>query len=264
MVNGSAALDATFAALADPTRRAILARLAEAPGSSVGELARPFAMSLPAISKHLPVLENAGLLARSQDGRVHHCRLVAAPMQTASDWIAHYTAFWEARLDALEQIPRSTRDSEGRTRHGSDGAAALGHAHDPGLAAEGLPGVDGARTDDAVVRRGRLGDDALPDRPARGRTATGSRARSAATGGPSGAPTWKCGPRSASSTRGSGNTTPESSATRKATPGSPSSSANAAPRPSSSLTHERFDTARARADHAEGWKTCLDRIETAS
>jgi DNA-binding transcriptional ArsR family regulator len=104
MVNGSAALDATFAALADPTRRAILARLAQAPGSSVGELARPFAMSLPAISKHLAVLENAGLLARRKDGRIHHCRLVAAPMQTASDWIAHYSAFWESRLDALQQF----------------------------------------------------------------------------------------------------------------------------------------------------------------
>jgi DNA-binding transcriptional ArsR family regulator len=104
MVNHSAAaLDATFAALADPTRRAILARLAQEPDASVGEIARPFAMSAPAISKHLAVLEAAGLLARRRDGRVHHCRLVAAPMQTANDWIARYRQFWEGRLDSLER-----------------------------------------------------------------------------------------------------------------------------------------------------------------
>ncbi len=91
MVNYSAAaLDATFGALADPTRRAILARLAEKPDASVGELARPFAMSPPAISKHLRVLEGAGLLARRREGRVHHCRFVPGPMRTAADWIAHY------------------------------------------------------------------------------------------------------------------------------------------------------------------------------
>jgi len=104
MVNHSAAaLDATFGALADPTRRAILARLAETPGASVGEIASPFAMSAPAISRHLRVLEDAGLLARRREGRVHHCRFRPGPMRTAADWIAHYEAFWQERLDALRR-----------------------------------------------------------------------------------------------------------------------------------------------------------------
>jgi len=143
MVNSSSALDATFAALADPTRRAILARLAQAPDSSVGELARPFTMSLPAISKHLAVLENAGLLARRRDGRVHHCRLVAAPMQTASDWIAHYTEFWERRLDALERYleapeteggkkwKRPNGGSRSRARSGPRGRGSSGRGRSP-------------------------------------------------------------------------------------------------------------------------------------
>jgi len=144
MVNSSAALDATFAALADPTRRAILARLAQAPDSSVGELARPFAMSLPAISKHLAVLENAGLLARRRDGRIHHCRLVAAPMQTASGWIAHYSKFWESRLDALERFlevsgdakedatwKRRRRSSRSRARSGPRGRGSSGRGRSP-------------------------------------------------------------------------------------------------------------------------------------
>ncbi|HEY1434687.1 MAG TPA: metalloregulator ArsR/SmtB family transcription factor [Thermoanaerobaculia bacterium] len=112
MVNSSEALDATFGALADPTRRAILARLARAPESSVGELARPFSMSLPAISKHLAVLEDAGLLARRKDGRVHHCRLVGAPMQEASDWIAVYSQFWDTRLGALQTFLEAGEDEE--------------------------------------------------------------------------------------------------------------------------------------------------------
>jgi DNA-binding transcriptional ArsR family regulator len=143
MVNNSTALDATFAALADPTRRAILARLAQAPGSSVGELARPFAMSLPAISKHLAVLENAGLLARRRDGRIHHCRLVAAPMQTASGWIAHYSKFWESRLDALERFLEVSGDkkeatwkrrrgsSRSRARSGPRGRGSSGRGRSP-------------------------------------------------------------------------------------------------------------------------------------
>jgi DNA-binding transcriptional ArsR family regulator len=103
MVNYFAALDATFSALADPTRRAILASLAERPETSVTELARPYAMSLPAISKHLRVLEDAGLLARRKEGRIHHCRLVAAPMKPAVAWIERYQQFWEERLDALKR-----------------------------------------------------------------------------------------------------------------------------------------------------------------
>lgn len=101
MVNyHAAALDATFGALADPTRRAILARLTLGE-AKVTELAQPFEMSLPAISKHLRVLESAGLLRREIDGRVHRCRLAAEPMKEAAAWIERYRAFWEAQLEAL-------------------------------------------------------------------------------------------------------------------------------------------------------------------
>jgi len=99
MVN-SLALDSAFAALADPTRRAILARLAAAE-RTVGELARPLPMSLPGVSKHLRILENAGLVARTVEGRVHRLRLVPAALEPAQDWIARHRAFWEARFDAL-------------------------------------------------------------------------------------------------------------------------------------------------------------------
>ena len=92
MVKSAATLDATFAALADPTRRAILARLALGE-TSVGELATPFAMSLPAVSKHLGVLEGAGLLTRERDGRVRRCRLEPGPLHSAADWIAQYRRF---------------------------------------------------------------------------------------------------------------------------------------------------------------------------
>jgi DNA-binding transcriptional ArsR family regulator len=112
MVNYSAApLDATFRALADPTRRAILARLARGE-AMVTELATPFAMSLPAISKHLRVLESAGLLQREIDGRIHRCRLAAEPMKDAAAWIAQYRAFWEAQFDALEKYLEATAGAE--------------------------------------------------------------------------------------------------------------------------------------------------------
>ena len=94
-------LNHTFAALADPTRRAMLARLASGE-ASVGELAAPHAMSPPAISKHLKVLERAGLVSRQKDGRVHHCRLDPAPMREAVAWIESHRRFWEARLDTLD------------------------------------------------------------------------------------------------------------------------------------------------------------------
>ncbi len=94
------ALDATFGALADPTRRAILARLASGE-ATVSELAHPFEMSLPAVSKHLGVLEDAGLLMRAKDGRIRRCSLLAEPMREASDWISDYRRFWEDRFDAL-------------------------------------------------------------------------------------------------------------------------------------------------------------------
>ncbi|MFY9553001.1 MAG: metalloregulator ArsR/SmtB family transcription factor [Thermoanaerobaculia bacterium] len=113
MVNHQpAALDATFGALADPTRRAILASLAAQPESSVTELARPFSVSLPAISRHLRVLEEAGLLARRRDGRVHRCRLVAAPMKPAAAWIERYQQFWQKRLDALKRYLEETPSKE--------------------------------------------------------------------------------------------------------------------------------------------------------
>ena len=115
MVNYSAsaaALDATFAALADPTRRAILAHLSRSPDATVGEIARPFAMSLPAVSKHLRVLEDAGLLSRRREGREHHCRVVAAPLKPASAWIARYEKFWEGRLEALARYLEESADEE--------------------------------------------------------------------------------------------------------------------------------------------------------
>ncbi|HEY7232728.1 MAG TPA: metalloregulator ArsR/SmtB family transcription factor [Gemmatimonadaceae bacterium] len=99
----SSRLDATFAALADPTRRAILARLATGE-ASVSELAKPFAMSQPAISKHLKVLEYAGLISRSRDAQRRPCRLEPQTLADASGWLDHYREVWEqnfARLDAL-------------------------------------------------------------------------------------------------------------------------------------------------------------------
>ncbi len=93
-------LDLAFAALADPTRRAILARLAEGE-ASVGELASPFDVSLPAISKHLRVLEAAGLLIRRREGRVHRCSLDPGRMRMASDWIQQYRRFWDGQFDRL-------------------------------------------------------------------------------------------------------------------------------------------------------------------
>ena len=93
-------LDTTFGALADATRRGILEQLAGGE-SSVTELAQPFDISLPAISKHLRVLERAGLLNQEKDGRVRRCRLDAGPMKEASDWISRYQRFWEQQLDSL-------------------------------------------------------------------------------------------------------------------------------------------------------------------
>jgi DNA-binding transcriptional ArsR family regulator len=121
MVNyqaSSAGLDATFAALADPTRRAILAHLSRSPDATVGEIARPFAMSLPAVSKHVRVLEDAGLLSRRREGREHHCRVVAAPLKPASAWIARYERFWEGRLEALARYLEESADEEPRAEPG--------------------------------------------------------------------------------------------------------------------------------------------------
>lgn len=111
MVNNQQALDSTFAALSDATRRGILARLASGE-ASVTELAKPYDISLPAVSKHLRVLESAGLVARSKDGRVHRCRLEAAPMKSAADWMAHYRQFWEAQLDSLQRYLENSTEKE--------------------------------------------------------------------------------------------------------------------------------------------------------
>ena len=94
-------LSATFSALADPTRRAILARLALGE-TSVNEIAKPFAMSLPAVSKHLKVLEGAGLITRGRDAQWRPCKLEAGPLKDAASWIENYRKFWEASLDRLE------------------------------------------------------------------------------------------------------------------------------------------------------------------
>lgn len=112
-------LNATFAALADPTRRAILARLT-AGEASVLELAKPFAMSQPAISKHLRVLERAGLISRGRDAQRRPCRIEAKPLAEANDWLERYRQFWEAsfqRLDALLDELKAQELQPRRGRH---------------------------------------------------------------------------------------------------------------------------------------------------
>ena len=101
-------LSSTFAALADPTRRAILARLASGE-ASVTELAEPFAMSMPAISKHLKVLERAHLIGRGRDAQWRPCRLEAGPLKDIADWIDHYRQFWEQSFDRLDDYLRELK-----------------------------------------------------------------------------------------------------------------------------------------------------------
>ena len=102
MVKYSDHLDATFSALADPTRRAILATLSGGQ-ASVTELAQPYRMSLPAVMKHLRVLEEAGLVSQAKTGRIRRCRLAVQPLKQASEWLSYYRNFWETQLNALEQ-----------------------------------------------------------------------------------------------------------------------------------------------------------------
>ena len=102
----AAHLDSTFAALADPTRRAILARLARGE-ATVTELAEPFAMSLPAVTKHLKVLQRAGLVSQGRRAQWRPCRLEARPLQDAADWVGQYRRFWDERLDRLEDYLRT-------------------------------------------------------------------------------------------------------------------------------------------------------------
>jgi DNA-binding transcriptional ArsR family regulator len=104
-------LSATYAALADPTRRAILARLASGE-ASVTELAEPFEMSLPAVSKHLKVLERAGLIARGRKAQWRPCRLEAAPLKEAADWLEEYRRFWEESFDRLDEYLRELQAKE--------------------------------------------------------------------------------------------------------------------------------------------------------
>ncbi|WP_050405439.1 ArsR/SmtB family transcription factor [Bradyrhizobium embrapense] len=131
-------LDRTFAALSDPTRRALLARLGEQESLSVSELAQPFAMSLPAIMKHLDVLTDAGLVAREKTGRTVACRLTARPMEQAMNWLNRYAQFWSDNLDRLAAFveedpwqptspqPQPTRASPRDQASPSRGASAPG------------------------------------------------------------------------------------------------------------------------------------------
>jgi len=104
-------LTTTFAALADPTRRAILARLASGE-TSVTDLARPFDMSLPGISKHLKVLERAGLIARSREAQWRPCRLKAEPLKDVARWVEHYRRFWEESFDRLDEYLKEVQKKE--------------------------------------------------------------------------------------------------------------------------------------------------------
>ncbi|HEX3139036.1 MAG TPA: metalloregulator ArsR/SmtB family transcription factor [Rhizobacter sp.] len=100
------ALNAVFSALADPTRRAILARLTEG-DASVGELAAPFDLSLPTVSRHIDVLEGAGLVVRERDAQWRRCHFQREPLMQANEWIGRYVAFWDGRLDALAELVES-------------------------------------------------------------------------------------------------------------------------------------------------------------
>src|SRR2546423_9621924 len=113
-------LSSTFAALADPTRRAILSRLAGGE-AAVTELAEPFDMSLPAVSKHLKVLERAGLIARSRDAQWRPCHLEPAPLKEVADWIGHYRKFWEASFDRLDEYLCELKKTEQKQKNHGHG-----------------------------------------------------------------------------------------------------------------------------------------------
>jgi DNA-binding transcriptional ArsR family regulator len=111
MVNYNRRLDATFQALADPTRRAIVTALSRGP-ASVTDLARPHRMSLPAVMKHLRVLQRAGLVTQRKRGRTRHCRLSPRPLQRAEAWISQYRVFWEGQFDALDRYLAQQKPEE--------------------------------------------------------------------------------------------------------------------------------------------------------
>jgi len=117
MVNYEQQLDRTFAALVDPTRRAILARLEREDGASVSELAKPFAIKLPAVMKHLDVLGEAGLITRSKSGRTVTVRLTPEPMREAMSWLARYERFWQSSLDRLVAYAEA-QESEAKKKEG--------------------------------------------------------------------------------------------------------------------------------------------------
>ena len=109
MVYYSISLDHVFSALSDPTRRAIISQLAKGE-FSIMELASPFNMSLPAVSKHVRILENAGLLTRKKRGRVHYCRLNPYPLRDAAQWLVFYQKFWDTKMDALANYLKETSE----------------------------------------------------------------------------------------------------------------------------------------------------------
>jgi DNA-binding transcriptional ArsR family regulator len=104
-------LDGTLSALADPTRRAILARLAQGE-ATVTELAQPFDMTMPAVTKHLKVLERAGLITRSREAQTRPCRLAPGPLQDVANWVDEYRPYWEARFDRLDEYLRDVQDKQ--------------------------------------------------------------------------------------------------------------------------------------------------------
>jgi len=111
MVNYSERLDAVFRALGDPTRRSMIARLARGP-ATIGELGEPFSMTKPAVTKHVKVLERAGLLTRAIDGRVHRCEIDPTPLTRAQRWVTEVRAFWEARFDDLADYLDAVQQKE--------------------------------------------------------------------------------------------------------------------------------------------------------
>ncbi len=113
-------LSTTFAALADPTRRAILARLA-AGGATVKEISAPFAMSGPAVSKHLRVLERAGLIVRGREAQYRPCRLDAAPLKQVAEWAENYRRFWDASYERLDEYLEQMKQQEQNEQEGSHG-----------------------------------------------------------------------------------------------------------------------------------------------
>ncbi|HZA01962.1 MAG TPA: metalloregulator ArsR/SmtB family transcription factor [Hyphomicrobiaceae bacterium] len=115
-------LDLAFTALADPTRRAILDRLSQDNQLAVSEIAKPFAVSLPAVMKHLDVLSRAGLIEREKTGRTVRCRIIAAPLETAIQWLSRYERFWSQRLDALAAFVEEETCSPSRASRSSAGS----------------------------------------------------------------------------------------------------------------------------------------------